>query len=209
MGRPALWAAAAVMTLLSLMLALPASADSATSVGQCSSGDRSYTSVGATSATATAPEGYRIASFCVVGRGNAGAEKHTLSAPQETVVVSHSTGKQLESYSVTYVQIPVASEPDPNDETAEDAPKAENTAETVEPKAQPSSSATAKKSPVAGEDSPLGPLPNDGEELQVTTFEEEDDDSDNRRSVLIVGGIIVVGLLAGVIALTVRLPGQR
>ncbi len=48
----------------------------------------------------------------------------------------------------------------------------------------------------------------DGEELQITTFEEKDD-SEDRWSFLVVGGIIVVGLIAGAIALMVRIPGQR
>ncbi|MFE6507790.1 hypothetical protein ACFVDI_07620 [Nocardioides sp. NPDC057767] len=210
MALPILWAAGAVLTLLSLTLALPASADTATPVSQCSSGDRSYTSVGATSATATAPEGYRIASFCVVGRGNAGAERHTLATPRRTTVVSHSSGKQLESYSVTYVKTPVASEPEPDQKTTapREEPTADVTADAPEEKAEPSSSAATEKSLAPGESSSLGRLPTDGEELRVTTFEERDERED-RWSLLVVGGIIVVGLVAGAIALTVRLPGQR
>ena len=209
-------AAAAVITLLSLLLAAPASADTATPVGQCSSGDRSYSSVGATSATATAPEGYRIASFCVVGRGNAGAEMHTLSAPQRTAVVAHSSGKQLESYSVTYVQVPVASAPEANEaaeKTAEkemekDTAKAERTPTAEEPEPGPSHPAPTEKSAAPGESTLLPSQLSDGEELQITTFEEKDD-SEDRWSFLVVGGIIVVGLLAGAIALMVRIPGQR
>lgn len=207
-------AAAAVITLLSLLLAAPASADTATPVGQCSSGDRSYSSVGATSATATAPEGYRIASFCVVGRGNAGAEMHTLSAPQRTAVVAHSSGKQLESYSVTYVQVPVASVPEANEaaeKTAEkekEKEKAERTPTAEEPEPGPSHPAPTEKSAAPGESTLLPSQLSDGEELQITTFEEKDD-SEDRWSFLVVGGIIVVGLLAGAIALMVRIPGQR
>ena len=203
-------AAAAVITLLSLLLAAPASADSATPVGQCSSGDRTYSSVGATSATATAPEGYRIASFCVVGRGNAGAEMHTLSAPQRTAVVAHSSGKQLESYSVTYVQAPVASVPEAAEETAteKEEAKAERTPKSEESESEPSHSAPAEKSAAPGESTLLPSQLSDGEELQITTFEEKDD-SEDRWSFLVVGGIIVVGLIAGAIALLVRIPGQR
>ncbi|MEU4453660.1 hypothetical protein AB0F44_20150 [Nocardioides sp. NPDC023903] len=203
-------AAAAVITLLSLLLAAPASADSATPVGQCSSGDRTYSSVGATSATATAPEGYRIASFCVVGRGNAGAEMHTLSAPQRTAVVAHSSGKQLESYSVTYVQAPVASVPEAAEETAteKEEAKAERTPKSEESEPEPSRSAPAEKSAAPGETTLLPSQLSDGEELQITTFEEKDD-SEDRWSFLVVGGIIVVGLIAGAIALLVRIPGQR
>lgn len=203
---PTLGVAAAVMTLLSLLLVAPASADTATPVSQCSSGDRSYSSVGATSATATAPDGYRIASFCVVGRGNAGPEMHTLSTPQKTTVVSHSTGKQLESYSVTYVQIPVASAPEAADETAADEAAAEKEKAKVErtPAAQETEPEPSRSAPPA----PLPSLLSDGEELQITTFDEKDD-SEDRWSFVVVGGIIVVGLLAGAIALLVRLPGQR
>lgn len=207
---PTLWAAAAVITLLSLLLAVPASADTATPVGQCSSGDRSYSSVGTASVTATAPEGYRIASFCVVGRGNAGAEAHTLSTPQRSTVVAHSSGKQLESYSVKYVQIPVASV----DEAAEEMKKekeeakAERTPAAEEPEPEPSRSAPAEKSAAPGESRLSPPQLSDGEELQITTFEERDD-SEDRWSFLVVGGIIVVGLIAGAIALLVRIPGQR
>lgn len=212
------WAAAAVTTLLALLLAAPASADTATPVGQCSSGDRSYSSVGTASVTATAPDGYRIASFCVVGRGNAGAETHTLSTPQKSAVVAHSSGKQLESYSVTYVQIPVASAPEAARETAaeKEEAKAERTPAAQvtepepppEPKPEPSRSAPAEKSAAPGESTLLPSQLSDGEELQITTFEEKDD-SEDRWSVLVVGGIIVVGLLAGAIALLVRIPGQR
>ena len=205
-------AAAAVITLLSLLLAAPASADTATPVNQCSSGDRSYSSVGAASVTATAPEGYRIASFCVVGRGNAGAETHTLSTPQRSTVVAHSSGKQLESYSVTYVQVPVASVPEATEKTAaaKQSAKAERTpaAQETEPEPEPSHSAPAEKSAAPGETTLLPSQLSDGEELQITTFEEKDN-SEDRWSFLVVGGIIVVGLLAGAIALMVRIPGQR
>jgi hypothetical protein len=205
-------AAAAVIALLSLLLAAPASADTATPVGQCSSGDRSYSSVGATSATATAPEGYRIASFCVVGRGNAGAEMHTLSAPQRTTVVAHSSGKQLEGYSVTYVQVPVASKPDAAEaadkSTEKEKAKAERTPTAEESDPEPSHSASTEKSPAPSESTLLPSQLSDGEEFQITTFEEKDD-SEDRWSFLVVGGIIVVGLLAGAIALMVRIPGQR
>ena len=203
-------AAAAVITLLSLLLAAPASADTATPVGQCSSGDRSYSSVGATSATATAPEGYRIASFCVVGRGNAGAETHTLSTPQRSTVVAHSSGKQLESYSVTYVQIPVASVPEAAEETVteKEEAKAERTPTAEQSEPEPSRSAPAEKSAAPREPTLLPSQLSDGEELQITTFEEKDD-SEDRWSFLVVGGIIVVGLIAGAIALLVRIPGQR
>lgn len=207
-----LWAAAAAMTMLSLMFAVPASADTTTPVKQCAAGDRSYSPTGGTSATATAPEGYRIASFCVVGRGNAGAETHTLSTPQRSTVVAHSSGKQLESYSVTYVQIPVASVPEPTEKTAaakqsakdERTPAAQETA----PEPEPSHSAPAAKSVAPVESTVLPSQLSDGEELQITTFEETDD-SEDRWSFLVVGGIIVVGLLAGAIALLVRIPGQR
>lgn len=202
--------AAAVITLLSLLLAAPASADTATPVGQCSSGDRTYSSVGTASVTATAPEGYRIASFCVVGRGNAGAETHTLSAPQRSTVVAHSSGKQLESYSVTYVQIPAASAPEAAEETTaeKDEAKAERTPTAEESEPEPRRSAPAEKSAAPGESTLLPSQLSDGEELQITTFEEKDD-SEDRWSFLVVGGIIVVGLLAGAIALMVRIPGQR
>ncbi|GGU09271.1 hypothetical protein GCM10007979_03960 [Nocardioides albus] len=49
---------------------------------------------------------------------------------------------------------------------------------------------------------------NDGEELRVTSLD-EDDDEDGLRSLVVAAGIIIVGLLAGMIALLVRLPGQR
>ncbi|MGH3351615.1 MAG: hypothetical protein ACRDPS_13200 [Nocardioides sp.] len=206
---PIHWAVAAVTALLALLLGTPAAADTATAVDRCSSGDRSYSSVGSASVTATAPEGYRIASFCVVGRGNAGAETHALSAPQKTAVVSHSSGKQLASYSVTYVRIPVVDVPEAAEETTaeKETVKAAPTPTAKEADPEPSRSAPAEELAAVDEVAPPS-LRGDGEELQITTFEEKDDGED-RRSFLVVGAIILIGLLAGAIALLVRIPGQR
>lgn len=213
---PAHWAAAAVMTMLSLLLSVPApaSADTVTPVDACPSGDRSYSSVDANSVTATAPEGYRIESFCVVGRGSGAPEVHVLSAPKGTAVIQHSSGRRLESYSVAYARVPassapgVAAESATEKEKAEEKAEAEDTASAQESEPEPSRSAPAETSASPGESTLLPSQMSDGEELQITTFEEKDD-SEDRWSFLVVGGIIVVGLLAGAIALLVRIPGQR
>lgn len=212
---PARWAAAAVMTMLSLLLSVPApaSADTVTPVDACPSGDRSYSSVDANSITATAPEGYRIESFCVVGRGSGAPELHVLSAPKGTAVIQHSSGRRLESYSVAYARVPAPSAPEAAESAEETAPEkeqaeAEDTASAQESEPEPSRSAPAEKPATPGESTLLPSQMSDGEELQITTFEEKDD-SEDRWSFLVVGGIIVVGLLAGAIALLVRIPGQR
>lgn len=214
-----LWVAAAVMPVLSLMLAAPATADTVSPAGDCPSGGRTYSSAGASSVTVTAPDGYRITSFCVVGRGNAGPEVHTLSTPQESTVIRHSSGKRLESYSVTYVRAPVTSEPEDEaaaeaETTAEAERKAERTPAAQEIETQPSDPVVADESAPPGKSAPpavsapLSTQSGDGEQLQITTFEEREERED-RWSFMVVGSIIVVGLLAGAIALLVRLPGQR
>lgn len=75
-----------------------------------------------------------------------------------------------------------------------------------EPSRQPSAEIS-----VLPEDSSRMPSLSDGEELRITSvkeFDDEDDDED-LRSLVVAGGIIIVGLLAGAIALLVRIPGQR
>lgn len=48
----------------------------------------------------------------------------------------------------------------------------------------------------------------DGEELRITSLD-EDGDEEGLRSLVVAGSIIIIGLLAGMVALLVRLPGQR
>jgi cobalamin biosynthesis Mg chelatase CobN len=192
---------------------------SVTSVGECPSGDRSYSSVSSRSVTATAPDGYGISSFCVVGRGNAGPEVHTLATPQASTVIQHSSGRRLDSYSVTYVRTRVASEPEATEEASAKPEKVAEKAEkpekaTEEPSAAPQEEEKeqSESAPVERSGTPRSSTDllaqGDGEELKITNFGETDD-REKRWSFMIVGGIIVVGLLAGAIAMTVRLPGQR
>ncbi|GGR63578.1 hypothetical protein J2S40_004817 [Nocardioides luteus] len=265
-ASPALWATAAVMTLLSLLLAAPASADTVTPTRHCGYGDRYVDLDGERSAVARAPEGYLVAAFCVDsdGRRGGGSELHILSTPQQTTQVRHSEGRRLEGYSVAYVERPAPADPDPkpdddaDDDDADDGddesnegrrgggqgntspgagksdkgkPKngtngtgtaspeagetagqqeAERTPATPESKPEPSRSATPEPSEQSDATSQMSAL-SDGEELRTTPLEEEESaiDDDLLRTVLVAGGIVVVGLIAGGIALLVRLPGQR
>lgn len=56
----------------------------------------------------------------------------------------------------------------------------------------------------------MSPL-SDGEELRTTALKaaEDDGEKDELRTLVVAGGIVAIGLLAGVVALLVRLPGQR
>ena len=243
-----LWALAGVMTLLSLLFATPASADTVTPVRHCMRGDDYRELDGDSSSVVTAPEGYLIVSYCVDGRGRRGSsEVRTLSMPQRTTVVWHSDGRPIEGYSVEYTRVPSSDEPEEEDE-----PEAEEEAEggqgendeagqTAEAEAEqsaaaeddeagaakkpekeraPSASATEKEQKPSRkpsveisalpEDSSRMPALSDGEELQITSVKEFEDEGDeeNLRSLVVAGGIIIVGLLAGVIALLVRLPGS-
>lgn len=239
------------MTLLSLVLAAPASADTVTPVRHCGYGDRYVELDGGYSAFATAPDGYLIASFCVdSGRRRGSSEVHTLSTPQRTTAVWHSEGRRLEGYSVEYIQDPASEEPeadseeDDESEPAESEPaeddeasestrpeakhgdkakeketapadvdqkdeKAERTPSADPSESEPSRQASAQVSAPPDETSQMSAL-SDGEELRITSLEDEDDsDDEDLRSLVVAGGIILVGLLAGAIALLVRIPGQR
>lgn len=61
------------------------------------------------SVTFTAPDGYLIDGFCVKA-GSAtqglGAEFVTVDPPQKTVTITHSSGKAVSHYSVSYVKVP-------------------------------------------------------------------------------------------------------
>ncbi|MFD4326686.1 hypothetical protein ACFWQC_18750 [Nocardioides sp. NPDC058538] len=245
-----LWALAGVMTLLSLLFAAPASADTVTPVRHCMHGDDYRELDGDSSSVATAPEGYLIVSYCVDSRGRwGGSEVRTLSTPQRTTVVWHSDGRPIEGYSVEYTRVPSSDGPEEDDD-----PEAEEEAEggqgeddeagqTAEAEAEQSAAAEDDEAAAAGaakkpekerapsvsatekeqkpsrkpsveisalpEDSSQMTALSDGEELQITSVKEfEDEDEENLRSLVVAGGIIIVGLVAGAIALLVRLPGS-
>ncbi|MEI7055583.1 hypothetical protein WBG06_07185 [Nocardioides sp. CCNWLW239] len=257
------------VTLLPMLFAAPASADSVTPVRHCSHGDGYREVDGDSSVSVTAPDGYLIVAYCVDSRGRRGtSEVHVLSAPQRTVLIRHSDGRSLEGYSVAYSRVDAPDEPedgpdgddeddqnepgeqneqgdnggrDDNDdrggrdeasqtpeaepgqgapaknehkngagkaekrEKAEGTPSASASAAQPEPSRQPSATVSAQ---------PDGSLQmsalSDGEELRTTALaEKDDDDEEGLRSLVVAGGIIILGLLAGMIALLVRLPGQR
>lgn len=247
------------MTLLSLLFALPASADTVTPVRHCMYGEGYREVDGGSSVMVTAPEGYLIESYCVDGSGRRGrSEVHVLSTPQRTTLVQHSEGRRIEGYSVSYTRASASDEPDADpeedpeddrdddrdddrgdrgdlDENGEPSKPAEDKAEqsaqaddegsaaagAAEKREQtertPSPSATASASePRRQPSSDISTQPDisaqmtalsDGEELRITALEEDEDE--DLRSLVVAGGIIIVGLLAGLIALVVRLPGQR
>jgi sRNA-binding protein len=98
---------------------------------------------------------------------------------------------------------------------------ASGTTKKAEKERTPSASATEKEQEPSREPSDeISGLPeessqmtalSDGEELRTTSLNEFEDEGDeeNLRSLVVAGGIIIVGLIAGAIALLVRLPGQR
>lgn len=90
-------------------------------------------------------------------------------------------------------------------EKAERTPSASATPSQPAPRSRPSAAAS-----VQPDDSMQMSALSDGEELRTTAIaEKDDDDEEGLRSLVVAGGIIILGLLAGMIALLVRLPGQR
>jgi hypothetical protein len=87
-----------------------------------------------------------------------------------------------------------------------ETPSANATEKEQEPSREPSVEISALP-----EDSSQMTALSDGEELRTTSVKEfeDEDDEENLRSLVVAGGIIIVGLLAGAIALLVRIPGQR
>ncbi|MBC7276343.1 hypothetical protein [Nocardioides sp.] len=88
------------------------------------------------------------------------------------------------------------------DERRERTPSASATPSAAEPSRQ----ASAEASEQYEGSSQMSRL-SDGEELRITSLDEDDDEG--LRSLVVAGGIIIIGLLAGMVALLVRLPGQR
>lgn len=259
-----LWVLAAIMALLSLLFAAPASADTVTPVRDCARGEGYRELNGGSSAVVSAPDGYLIVSYCVDGRGRKGrSEVRTLSTPQRTTVVWHSDGRSLAGYSVEYARGGASGGPEtdpdeqPEDEGDEqderderdedreaekpDKPeKPDKAAETTEAEAQQSAPAEVEKTPATKKDERRESTPSasatpsaaepsrqasaeiseqyedssqmsrlsDGEELRITSLA-EDGDEEGLRSLVVAGSIIIIGLLAGMVALLVRLPGQR
>ncbi|MFD7074011.1 hypothetical protein ACFV9G_07335 [Nocardioides sp. NPDC059952] len=243
------------MTLLSLLFAAPASADTVTPVRDCSRGNGYHHLDGEYSASAAAPAGYLIASYCVDSGGRrGGSEVHTLEPPQRTTTVWHSEGRPLRGYSVTYVRASESGQPEPEPEPepgessgsendqddGSDAPSATQDAdeeqgadgddrtaapgpaeqrEPNEPNERTSSAAPEPKpsrkpsavGPATSESPSQMTALSDGEELTVTSLAEKSaaDDDETLRDLVVAGSIIVIGLLAGAVALLVRLPGQR
>jgi hypothetical protein len=72
-----------------------------------------------TSITITAPEGQLIASVCIKA-GSAeqgdGPETITYSPPVKSVTITHSTGKEISHYVVTYVPVTTTTQPPPDDD---------------------------------------------------------------------------------------------
>jgi hypothetical protein len=72
-----------------------------------------------TKVTVTAPDGYLIDQYCAKA-GSAkqgyGPELVTVDPPQESVTISHSSGKDLSHYSVSYVAVEGEPDPEPTDE---------------------------------------------------------------------------------------------
>lgn len=242
------------MTLLSLLFAAPASADTVAPVRDCSRGDGYHDLDGEYSTSAAAPAGHLIASYCVDSGGRRGSsEVHTLEPPQRTTTVWHSEGRPLRGYSVTYVRTSESGQPEPEPEPepepgessgsdndqddGSDAPSATQDAEeeqgaaggddrTAAPGPAEQSEPNERTSSAAPEPKPSrkpsasGPATSespsqmtalsDGEELKVTSLAEKNaDDDETLRDLVVAGSIIVIGLLAGAVALLVRLPGQR
>lgn len=240
------------MTLLPLLFAAPASADTVTPVRDCSRGNDYQHLDGEYSATTVAPPGYLIASYCVDSDGRrGGSEVHILEPPQRTTTVWHSEGRPLRGYSVAYVRASESGQPEPEPEPDESSGSEDDQDESDPPSA--TRDADEEQSPADGDDRSAAPGPaeqsepnkpnartssaapepkpsrkpsaagpatsespsqmtalSDGEELTVTSLAEKNtDDDETLRDLVVAGSIIVIGLLAGAVALLVRLPGQR
>ena len=69
-----------------------------------------------TTKTVTAPDGYLIDEYCVkAGSANQGLgpEFRTVSPPKKSVTISHSSGKDISHYSLSYVAVEGEPEPEP------------------------------------------------------------------------------------------------
>lgn len=110
-----------------------------------------------TKVTVTAPDGYLIDGYCA----KAGSAKHgygpelvTVDPPQASVTISHSSGKDLSHYSVSYVAVQGEPEPEPSEEPTVEP--------TDEPNPQPDEECEEEEGDDEGEDE--GEADEEGEE---------------------------------------------
>ena len=98
----------------------------------CPEGDSGKIDVSGSNAsvTVTAPEGKLISGYCVkAGSANQelGPEFHTVDPPATTVTITHSSGKDISHYSLTFVEETPPTETTPTDTTPTETTPTETT----------------------------------------------------------------------------------
>jgi hypothetical protein len=148
---------------LSILLAAPASADPTPNPGVCVGLDSGKIDVAegvkAKTITLTAPDGYLIDGYCVkagsLKQGN-GPQYVTVEPPKATVTISHSSGKNISHYSLSYTLKPTGTPtprettptPTPTETTATPTPT-ETTSTPTPTESTPTSTPTKSTTPPA------------------------------------------------------------
>jgi hypothetical protein len=125
----------------------------------CPAGDSGKIDVsGGSSLTVTAPDGKLISGYCVkAGSANQelGPEFVAVEPPQKTVTITHSSGKDISHYSLTYVDEGEPTETTPTDTTPTDTTPTDSTpTETTPTETTPTETTETETTPSTTDEQP-------------------------------------------------------